>query len=126
MRAGFGIEAVFVDPQALDGTASDEVLGDDGFGVFGVDVAIPDGVRVDDDHGTVLALIETAGFVDAHATGKAGFLAQLLQARMQIAFSITGAGRARRVRGADVVADKDVTFKPGQSGILLGGDLFPE
>jgi hypothetical protein len=126
MRAGFGVETIFVDAQALDGTAAEEVLGDDGFGVFRMDVAVPDGVRVDDDHGAVLALIETTGFVDAHAAGKAGFPAQLLQARMQFAFSVAGAGRTWRVRRADVVADEDVAFKAGQSGILLGGDLFPE
>lgn len=126
MRTGFGVEAIFVEAQALDGTTADEVFGDDGFGIFRMDVAVPDGVRVDDDRGTVLALIETTGLVDAHAAGKAGFPAQLLQAGMQIAFSIAGAGRTRRVRRTDVVTDEDVTFKPGQSGILLGGVLFPE
>lgn len=119
MRAGFCVEAVFVDTEALDGTSGDEVLRNDVLGVFGADVAVPDPVRVDDDCGAVLALIETSRLVDAHAAGKTGFFAQLLQAGVQFALSIAGAGGARRIGGTDVVADEDVAFKPGQWGILL-------
>ena len=49
---------------------------------------------------------------------------QLLQLGVQIAFSVRGAGRPRRVLGADVVADKDVAFKCGQAAILLNPDHF--
>jgi hypothetical protein len=126
MGAGLGVEALFVDAQAFDRAAADQVLGDDGIGVFRADIAVPDRVRVNDDRGTVLALIETAGLVDADAAGKAGVPAQLLQTGVQFAFSVAGAGRTRRIRRANVVADEDVAFKPGQKGILLRGDLFPE
>jgi hypothetical protein len=126
MRAGFAVEAVFVDAEALDGTTRDEVLGDDGLCVFRPDIAVPNRVRVHHDCRAVLALVETAGFIDAHAAGKAGFPAQLLQTGVQFAFAIAGAGRARRIGRANVVANEDVAFKPGQAGSLLHGDLFPE
>jgi hypothetical protein len=43
----------------------------------------------------------------------------LLQLREQLAFPIAGAGRARRIDGTDVVADKHVTLKRGQAMFLL-------
>jgi hypothetical protein len=58
VRARFGVDAFIRQPQALDGTAGDEVLVDDGFGVFGLYVAVPDSFWIDHDCGPVLALVE--------------------------------------------------------------------
>ena len=49
----------------------DEMLGDDLFDVAGSDVAVPDGLGIDDDYGTVLALVETAGVIGADGTVEA-------------------------------------------------------
>ena len=121
MRTRFCVKAIFMDAKMLDGAPGNEVLGYDDFSIFGADVAVPDRLGVNDDHGAVLALIEAARLVDAHAAGEAGFPAQLLQAGMHFAFAVGSAGRTGRVEWADIVADEDVAFKPGQAGILLNG-----
>jgi hypothetical protein len=66
----------------------------------------------------VLALIETAGLVDAHLARETGLLRQLLQARMQLAFSISSAGGAGRIRGARVKANEYMMFKSRQENDL--------
>jgi hypothetical protein len=126
MRAGFAVDAVFGDAKALDGTTGDEVFGNNFSGVFGPDVAVPDGVRIDNHGGAVLALVEATGLVDAHPAGEACFFAKLLQARVQIALSVACAGWPGGLSRADIVADEDVTFKQGQACILLGAGLIPE
>jgi hypothetical protein len=119
VRTGFCVEALFGDAETVYRAASDEVIPNNGFGVLGADIAVPDGLRVDDDHGAVLALVEATGLVDAHAAGKASFLCQLLEAGVQIALAVGGTGDAGRIGGAGVVANKDVMFEGWQRGILL-------
>ena len=113
MGAGFGVQAGVGDAKALDGAAGDEVFGDDFFCVFGFDSAVPDGVRVDDNGGTVLALIEAARFVDADAAGEAGFAGELRETCVNGALAIGGAGGAGRIGRTDVVTDEDVAFEEG-------------
>lgn len=113
MRARFGVDALLGQAKSLDGTAGREMLGDDGFGIFGMDIAVPDRIRVDHNRRPVLALVEAPGLVDAHTAGEPRLFGQLLQAGMQLAFSIPGAGGARRLRRANIVADKDVALEPG-------------
>ena len=111
MRAGFGVDALLGKAETLHGTAANEVFFDDDGSVFRLDVAVPHGFRVDDNRGAVFALVEAAGLVDAHAAGEAGGLSELLQLRVQLALAIGGAGWARRIGGALIVTDEDVTFK---------------
>ena len=113
MRARFGVDAALAQAEALDGATCNEMLGDDGLSVFGADVAVPDGIGVYHHRGPVLALIEAAGLVNAHSAGESRLLDELLQAGVQIAFPIAGAGGAWRLRRANVVADKDVALEPG-------------
>lgn len=126
MRAGLGIEAVFGNAQPLDGTAADKVLGDDFFGVFGTDIAVPHGLGIDNHVGAVLALIQAAGLVDAHAAGQARFPGELLQARVQFAFAVLAAGGTRRFRRTDIMADKDVAFETGQGQSSSRAGIMPE
>jgi hypothetical protein len=118
MGAGLGVDAFVGEAEALDGTAGDEVLVDDFGGVFRADVAVPDGLGVDDDGVAVFALIEAAGLVDADAGGKAGGLDELLDGGVEFALAVGVAGGAWGVGGAGVGADKDVAFKRGQAGLL--------
>ena len=111
--AGFCVEAGVGDAEALDGAAGDEVLGDDLFGVFGFYRAVPDGLRVDDDSGAVLALIETAGLVDADASGEAGFAGELREAGVEGALAVGCAGSARGIGRAHVVTYEDMMFEKG-------------
>lgn len=115
MRAGFGVEAIFGDAEPLDGTATDEMFGDDLTSIFGLNVAVPYSIGINNHGGTVLALVEAERLVDADATGKACFPGELLQARVQFALSIARAGRTRSLRRTDIVANEDVAFEPGQA-----------
>ncbi len=120
MRAALGVDALLGQPQPLHGPAAHQVFRDNLRGVAELDVAVPDGLRVNHHCGAVLALVQTAGFVDAHLTAQPGGFGELLQLGVQFAFSVGGAGWAGRVGGAGVVADKDVAFKCGQALSLLG------
>ena len=93
MRAGLGVEAFFGQAEALDRAAADEVLIDDFGGVFGADVTVPDGLRVDDDGGAVLALVEAAGFVHANAVLEAGGFDGILEGAAEfLAVFVAAAG----------------------------------
>ena len=94
----------------------------DGGGVCWLHMAVPDGIGIDDYGGPMLALVETAGFVDADGRAEAGSFRELLQLGEELAFSVGGAGRAGRFGGTGVVADKYMTFKWGQAMFLLGAD----
>jgi hypothetical protein len=118
MRARLGVDAFVCETKALDGTPCDEVLIDDFSGVFRADMAIPDGLRVDDDGVAVFALIEAPGLVDADAGAEGGGLYELLDSGVEFALAIGVAGGARGVGGAGVGADKYVAFKRGQAGLL--------
>lgn len=65
MLAGGGVDAAVSENEALDGAAFDEVGLDDLGNIRRSDAAVPDGFRIDDDAGPVLALVEAAGLVDA-------------------------------------------------------------
>ena len=60
MRAGFCIQAFVGDAQAFNRAPADEMLLHNRFRVFRAHVAVPDSLRVDDDGGTMLALIQAA------------------------------------------------------------------
>ena len=119
MRAAFVVQAVLGHAQALDGPAGDEVLGNNGLRIFRVNIAVPDRIGVDHNHWTVLALIEASGLIDADAAGQPGFPDEMLQTRVQLAFPVAGAGRTGSVERANIVADKNVPFKPCQTDFLL-------
>jgi len=116
MRATFGIQALLGHAEPLHGAAAHQVLFDDCSGIGRLDIAVPDGLGIDDDGWSVLALVQAAGLVDADAGAEAGGFGQLLQLGMQFALAVGRAGRARCAFGADVMADKDVAFKRWQTG----------
>ncbi len=82
--AMLGVEAGVWEAQTLDGTAVEEVLGDDLLDVFDVDEAVPDGLGVDHDDGPVLALVEAAGFVGSDVVLEAGFLDGVLEGGFEL------------------------------------------
>ena len=88
MRAAFVVEALFCNAQAFHGLATDEVLLDDGLGVFRFDIAVPNRFRVNHDSGSVFALVEAAGLVDAHFAGQPCGFGKLLQPGVQVAFAV--------------------------------------
>ena len=111
-----GVEAVVGDDEALDGTPGDEVFTDDLGHVVDGNVAVPDGLRVNDDGGAVLALVEASGFVGADGTGEAGAFDGVLEGGVKLAFAIGGAGGSGAAGFTKVGADEDVAFEFRQSG----------
>jgi hypothetical protein len=109
--AGFGVDAFLRQPQALDGLAANQMLLHNLRGVRRLYMAVPDRIRINDDRGSMFALVKAAGFVDAHRGAEAGGFRELLQLGEELALSVCGAGRAGSVGRADVVTDEDMTFK---------------
>jgi hypothetical protein len=70
MRACFGIHARVGEAEAFHWTAIDQVLLHDLCGIFGLHVAIPDSLGIDDDRGTVFALVEAERLIDADAVAE--------------------------------------------------------
>jgi hypothetical protein len=88
MRAGLCVDALIGQTQPFDRPPGDQMLGDNLRRIFGLDVPIPDRLGVNDDRRAVFALIQAAGFVDAHFAGKPCGLGKLLQLRVQFAASV--------------------------------------
>ncbi len=124
MDAGLGVEAFVGESEALNAAPANEVLVDDFGGVVRSDVAIPDGLGVDDDGWAVFALVKAASLVDADPRAEAGGLYQLLDGGVKFAFAVGVAAGARCIGGAGVGADKYVAFKWGQTRLLRCGDEF--
>jgi len=119
MRAALCVQALIGNAQPPHRTAADQMLPHDLFGVLRPYAPVPDGVGIHHYRGPVLALVQAAGFVDAHLRAQPGFAGELLQARVQRARSVAGAGGPRRIGGTRVEADKDVTFKGRQARNLF-------
>jgi hypothetical protein len=106
-----GVDAGVGKAEALDGTAVEEVLLDDLFGVVGIGETVPDGFGIDDEDGAVLALIEATGLVDADAVLEAGGLDGILEGAAEfLAVFVAAAGAGSRIV-ALVEANKEVMFK---------------
>jgi hypothetical protein len=112
--ATFGIETLIGDTQPLDGPAAHEMFFHDGCRICGPHIAVPNGIGINDNGGSMLTLIQATGFVNAHTTCQPGSLCKLLELGMQLAFAIAGAGRPWCTLRADIMANKDVAFKYGQ------------
>jgi hypothetical protein len=111
MGAAFGIDAAIGEAQAFDGLSADQVLLHDLSRIRRLHMAVPNRLRVNHNGGPMLALVETAGFIDAHRRAQPCGLGQLLQLRVQFAFSIGGARGARRIGRTGVQTHKNMAFK---------------
>src|SRR6266702_8459918 len=116
MRAALGVDALLGQPQAFYRPAMDEMLFHDLGGILRPHMAIPDRFGIDHHRWPVLALVQAAGFVDAHLRPQPGSLGQLRQLRVKFALSISGAGRAEGAFRAHVMTNKHMVFKYGQTG----------
>ncbi len=111
MWAALGVQARVGDPQPLDRPPANQMLVDNFRCVFRSHMAIPHRIGIDHDGRTVLALIEAARLVDAHSCGESRGLRELLQLRVQFAFSVAGARWTRRVFWTHVMANKDMMLE---------------
>ncbi len=122
MRAALRIHAAIGQAQSFHGPSTQQVFGNNFLGILRFHVAVPYSIRIHHDRRAVFTLVQAAGLVDAHLSAEPGLARKLLQPGVQAAGAIGGTRGARRIGRADVVADKNVTFKRGQSAILLGTD----
>jgi hypothetical protein len=72
MRTAFRIDALIRKPQPLYRPAAHKMLLHNLRRVRGLHVAVPDSFRVNNHRRPMLALIQTAGFVDADFAGETG------------------------------------------------------
>jgi hypothetical protein len=111
VRTRGGVEAVVVDDEALNRLVADNVGGDDFLDVIFGDMAVPDGVGINDDSGSVLALVEASGLVGADGVTNAVLGQDFLELLLEFAVSVGVAAATGMVFGALVGADKDVLSK---------------
>ena len=95
-----------------------QMLAHDFSHILWLDEPIPDRIRIHDHRRSVLALVQAAGLVGAHATFEACFFDFVLEGAVQLAFAVRGTRRPGAPRFAMVGADKDVPLKPGQKILL--------
>jgi len=111
VRAVVGVDTGVGKAEALDGTAMEQVLLNDLFGVVGVRETVPDGFGVDDEDGAVLALIEATVLVDANAVLEAGGLDGIFEGAAEfLAVFVAAAGTGGGIV-ALIEAYKEVMFE---------------
>lgn len=112
MRAALSIEAGVRDSQAFDRMSADNVGGDNFVHICGLYAAVPDFVRIDDNRGSMFALLEASGLVGANLIAADSVLGQfLLEDLRQFASAIWVARPTMMFRRSLVLADKDVLLE---------------
>jgi hypothetical protein len=86
--------------------------------IFRLHMPVPDCFGIHHDRRAVLALIQTAGLVDANRVSESGCLGKLLQLRMQFALAVCGARGAGRAFRTNVMTDENVMFEYWQKKYL--------
>jgi hypothetical protein len=114
MRACLGVHTGVGQAEAFHRAAIDQVLLHDLSGIIGLHVAIPNRLGIDDDRGTVFALVEAQGLIDADSVAETGRFRELLQLGVQLALAVSCARGPRSTFRADVMADEDVVLERWQ------------
>jgi hypothetical protein len=109
--AMLSVKARVGEHETLDRAAMQQMLTHNLRNIFRVDEAIPDGLRIDDYDGTVLALVETASFVGADFSFQSGVLDGILESSLDLFASLTGTAGAGGVFVPLVGADKEMMLK---------------
>ena len=84
MLTAVGIEARFGELKPFHGLSPDDVRLDDFIHIGFGDVTIPDGVRIDHDVWSMLALIEAAGLIGANLAFQAALRKLLFEQLLQL------------------------------------------
>jgi hypothetical protein len=78
-----GVDATLRQAETLDRPASHKVFADNFFHIRGLDRAVPDCIRVDDDGWAMLALVKAASLISPNRSGEAGGLQLVFEYGMQ-------------------------------------------
>ncbi len=124
MRTALRIQARIRNPQPLHRSSANQVLGHNLVRILRLHVSVPYRFGIHHNRRPMFALVQTARFVDAHTPAQPGVLRQLIQPRVQIAFSIGSAGRPRRIRRTGIQANKNVALERWQAVFSSGGNWF--
>jgi len=123
VRAAVGVDAGVGKAKAFDGTAVDEVLLHDLFGVAGFGETVPDGFGINDEDGAVLALVEAAGFIDADAVLETGGFDGVLEGAAKL-FSVAEGAAGAGVFVPLVEADEEVVFEEWHEELDAGDGVW--
>src|SRR5579883_2679998 len=113
VRAVRGVQALIGEQQSFDRLSVHDVGLDDLVDVG--DTAVPDLVRIDDNGGAVLALIEAPGHVGTHALLETTQGELLFEKELKLGLAGGIAATAGMARLAPIAADKQVLFELGHS-----------
>lgn len=114
VRAALRIDAGIGHSQTFDGLAAHQMLSHNLLGVFRLHAAVPHSFGIHHDRGSVLALVQATGLVDAHKACKSRGLCRLLQCDMHFIASAVCARGARRTIRTGICTDKDMMFEDWQ------------
>lgn len=113
MRATGGIEAFVGKDETLDGLAVDDVGFDDLVDIGGGDASVPDAIGIDDDGGSVLALIEASRHIGAHAFLETAQREFLLEEELELGLARGIAATARMSSLALIAANEEMLLEFG-------------
>ena len=123
MCASGGVDALVGEHEPFHRIAVHHVRFDDLIDIIGRDPPVPNGVGVDHDRGSVLALIKTARHIRAHALLQPTQREFLLEEELEVRLPGGIAASARMSRLALIAADEQMPFELGH-GIKCNG--FPD
>jgi hypothetical protein len=111
VRTNLSVKARVGEEKALDGATMQQVLTDNLRNIFYVDEAVPNGLRIDDHDGAMLALVETAGFIGADLALQPCVLNGVLESSFELLAATSGTAGAAGIFVPLVGADKDMSLK---------------
>lgn len=119
MGAAGVVEAFVGDAQVFEDSTLDQGFFHDAGDVRQLHMAVPDPLRIDDDDGTVLALVEAAGVVGAAFGPRQTAAFHLGFEGVAELFGLSGVTAPAAVaRLAMVTADEKMRFKGGHEGLF--------
>jgi hypothetical protein len=119
MRAILRIHTLLSQPQPFHRPAAHQVFIHNLRRIPRLHIPIPDPLRINHHRRSVLALVQAPCLVDPHLRPQPRGLGQLIQLRVQFAFSVSTARRPRRTFRPHIMTNKHVALKPRQALFLL-------
>jgi hypothetical protein len=111
MLAGRRVQACILEPESLDWPPVKNVGLDNFVNIRQLDSSVPNGLRINNNIGAVLALVEAPGLVGANSSLQAQFCQFVLEALLEFRFACWITTASRMPRRAHVSAHENMSFK---------------